>query len=134
MIVFVDTSAFFALLAGNDEMHGQAGRNFAYFAENDVQLVTSSYVLVETLALLQNRIGLEAVSDFQLKFLPLLEVIWVDAEWHARALQRLLTHGKRKLSLVDCLSFEIMESLDIKQAFSFDKHFKEYGFDLADYQ
>ena len=133
MIAFVDTSAFFALLAGNDQMHGQASRNFTYFAENDVQLVTSSYVLVETLALLQNRIGLEAVSDFQLKFLPLLEVIWVDAEWHNRAMQRLLTHSKRKLSLVDCLSFEIMESLDISLAYSFDNHFVEYGFKQAEY-
>ena len=133
MIVFVDTSALLALLASNDEMHQQASRNFAYCVEHDAQLITSSYVLVETLALLQSRIGLDAVSDFQLKFLPLMEVIWVDAEWHNRAMQRLLTHSKRKLSLVDCLSFEIMESLDIKLTYSFDKHFREYGFDLIEF-
>ncbi len=133
MIVFVDTSALFGLLARNDQVHGQAKRNFAYFAEHEAQLVTSSYVLVETLALLQNRIGLRAVSDFQLKLLPLFDVIWVDAEWHNRAMQRLLSHGKRKMSLVDCLSFEIMESLDIKLAYSFDKHFAECGFILAEY-
>ena len=130
MIVFVDTSALFALLARNDLMHREASRNFTYCAEHDAQLVTSSYVLVETLALLQNRIGLRAVSDFQLKFLPLMEVVWADAAWHNRAMQRLLSHSKRNLSLVDCLSFEIMESLDITLAYSFDKHFREYGFDL----
>jgi predicted nucleic acid-binding protein len=131
VIVFVDTSAILALLASNDLMHQQARRSFAYCTEHGAQLVTSSYVLVETLALLQNRIGLQAVSDFQLKFLPLLEVIWADADWHNRAMQRLLSHGKRTLSLVDCLSFEIMESLDIKLAYSFDKHFREYGFELV---
>ena len=130
MIVFVDTSALFALLASNDLMHQKASRNFMFCADHDAQLVTSSYVLVETLALLQNRIGMPAVSDFQLKFLPLLEVIWVDAEWHNRAMQRLVSHDRRTLSLVDCLSFEIMESLDIKLAYSFDKHFREYGFKL----
>jgi predicted nucleic acid-binding protein len=133
VIVFVDTSALFALLAANDIMHQKAGRNFAYCAEHDAQLVTSSYVLVETLALLQNRIGLQAVSDFQLKFLPLLEVIWADGEWHGRAVQRLLSQGRRTLSLVDCLSFEIVESLDIRKVFSLDKHFQKYGFDVINY-
>ena len=133
MIVFVDTPALFALLAVNDAMHKKAGCNFVYCAEHDAQLVTSSYVLVETLALLQSRIGLQAVSDFQLKFLPLLEVIWVDGEWHNRAVQRLLSQGRRALSLVDSLSFEIMESLDIKKAFTFDKYFSEQGFEVIDY-
>ena len=133
MIVFVDTSALFALLAANDIMHRKASRNFAHCAEQEAQLVTSSYVLVETLALLQSRIGLQAVSGFQLKFLPLLDVIWADGEWHNRAVQRLLSQGRRNLSLVDCLSFEIMESLDIKRAFSFDKHFREHGFEVIDY-
>jgi len=37
----------------------------------------------------------------------------------------------RNISLVDCLSFEIMESREITYAFSFDKHFPENGFTIA---
>jgi len=131
MIVFADTSALFALLVRDDLMHIRAKENFAYFARHGVQLLTSSFVLVETVALLQRRIGLAPVHDFNAKILPLLEVIWIDAEWHGRAMQRLLAQNRRDLSLVDCVSFEIMETREIKEAFAFDRHFEENDFKIA---
>ena len=133
MIAFVDTSALFSLLVRDDLMHIRAKENFEYFAGHRVQLLTSSYVLVETVALLQRRIGLEAVRDFNSKILPLLEVIWVDAQWQNRAMQRLLTQNKKDLSLVECVSFEIMETREIIEAFAFDRHFEENGFTIAAY-
>ena len=131
MIVFADTSALFALLVRADLMHIRAKENFAYFAGRGVQLVTSSFVLVETVALLQRRIGLAPVHDFNARILPLLEVVWIDAEWHGRAMHRLLAQDSRGLSLVDCVSFEIMEAREIKEAFTFDRHFEENGFKIA---
>ncbi|MFZ7110297.1 MAG: VapC toxin family PIN domain ribonuclease, partial [Desulfatiglandales bacterium] len=82
-------------------------------------------------ALLQRRIGLPSVHDFNAKILPLLQVIWIEKGWYLRAMQRLLMENQRSLSLVDCLSFEIMESNGIIHAFSFDKHFEEFGFDIS---
>ena len=131
MIVFADTSGLFALLARDDDMHVRAKLNFSYFSTHDVRLLSSSYVLLETLALLHRRIGLAAVADFQSKIVPLLEIVWVDAEWHAKALQRLFTLGRKDVSLVDCLSFEVMEARNLRTVFSFDKHFEERGFSLA---
>ena len=131
MIVFADTSALFALLVRDDYMHVRARANFDYFAARDVRLITSSYVLLETIALLQSRIGLEAVSDFRLRVQPLMENVWVDADWHERAVQRVLAQGDGTLSLVDCLSFEIMESKDLRIAYTFDRHFEKHGFTIA---
>jgi uncharacterized protein len=128
MNIFADTSGLFALLVKNDYMHVRARGNFNYFAENNVQLVTSSFVLVETTALLQSRIGLAPVSDFHAKILPLLEIVWVDDKWYAKAVQRLLSKNNRDISLVDALSFEIMDAFQIECAFAFDKHFEENGF------
>ena len=130
MKVYVDTSGIFALLVKNDSMHSLARENFAYFAQQKAQLHTSSFVLVETTALLQRRVGLESVRDFNIKILPLLEIIWTDKEWYGRAIQRLLLQGKKDISLVDCLSFEIMESHEISLAFTFDRHFQEMGFTI----
>jgi len=105
--------------------------SFNYFAKNNIQLVSSSSVVVETTALLQRRIGMAPVHDFNSKILPLLEIIWVDHNWYTRAIQRLFSLNNKTVSLVDCLSFEIMESLQIKCAFAFDKHFEENGFTQA---
>ncbi len=131
MNIFADTSGLFALLVKNDYMYVRANENFTYFAEKNVQLVTSSFILVETTALLQRRIGMAPVHDFNAKILPLLEVIWVDDKWYTRAIQRLLVQNNRNVSLVDCLSFEIMDSTEIECAFAFDKHFEDNGFTIA---
>jgi len=61
----------------------------------------------------------------------LIDVIWVDDKWHTRALQRLFATNNREVSFVDCLSFEIMDALEIDCAFAFDKHFEENGFSIA---
>ena len=131
MTVFADTSALFALLVRDDVMHVSAKNSFAHFAQIGAQLLTSSYVLVETVALLQRRIGLAPVHDFNAKIFPLMEILWVDGTWHARATQRLLGEDSRKLSLVDCLSFEIMEAREIKEAFTFDQDFADQGFNIT---
>ncbi len=130
MKVFADTSGIFALLVVNDSMHQQARLAFADYSKHRAQLFTSSFVLVETTALLQRRIGLSAIRDLNTRILPLFDIIWTDKEWYSRAVQRLFLEGRKDLSLVDCLSFEIMESYDISEAFAFDKHFDEMGFSL----
>ena len=71
------------------------------------------------------------MADFQAQIVPLLEVVWVDAEWHARALRRLFTIGKKDVSLVDCLSFEVTEARNLRTVFSFEKRFEQNGFPLA---
>ncbi len=132
MIVFADTSGLFAYLVKNDFMYVRAKNIFQSFAESNVRLLTSSYILLETTALLQRRVGMAAVLDFQNKIVPLLDVVWVDADWHEKALNRLFALNRKKISLVDCLSFVIMEAREIQIVFSFDEHFKENGFSLAE--
>jgi uncharacterized protein len=131
MIVFADTSALFALLVHDDYMHVRAKANFEHFVENNTLLLTSSYVLLETLTLLQRRVSLEAVWDFNHKIMPILDVIWADDRWHTQALQRLHAERSRSVSLTDCLSFEIMETRTITAAYTFDSHFSERGFEIA---
>lgn len=55
----------------------------------------------------------------------------INKEWYARAVQRFFLQSQRDISLVDCLSFEIMESYDIPLAFTFDRHFEEMGFSVV---
>ncbi len=128
--VFVDTSALLALLVGSDQAHEKAKEGFGRLRAERASLVTSSYVLVETYALLQSRIGMGAVRVFREVFAPLLEVLWVDEATHERALDSLLLRDVRKLSLVDATSFELMRANRLDRAFAFDAHFREEGYTL----
>jgi predicted nucleic acid-binding protein len=128
MRVFIDTSAFYALLDRDDESHRKAKNSWADLLKNDDPLVTNNYVLVETFALIQHRLGMDAVRGFQNDILPLVNIEFVVPELHRSGVSALLSASRRNLSLVDCVSFEMMRTLEVKIAFAFDPHFKEQGF------
>ena len=129
--VFVDTSALLALLVSSDRSHLSAKKIFARLQGADAELVTSSYVLVETYALLGRRVGASAARDFRDGFEPLLSVQWIDETRHERALDEWLSAKQRRASLVDAASFVLMRELRIDSAFAFDPDFETAGFELA---
>jgi predicted nucleic acid-binding protein len=126
--LFIDTSAFFALLDKDDANHNKAKKAWAAILGFDNAIITSNYVLVECFALLQHRLGMEAVRGFQEDVLPVITVEWIKESTHRTAVSALMAASKRKLSLVDCVSFETMRSLGLKTVFGFDPHFSEQGF------
>lgn len=128
MSVFVDTSAFYAVFDADDEEHPHAREAWERLVSAGDPLFTSNYVLVETLALMQSRLGVEAVRAFDDAAAPLLRVLWVDRALHREAVTAVLTVGRRGLSLVDCASFALMRRHGLDTAFAFDGHFPEQGF------
>ena len=128
MRIFIDTSAFYALLDRDDENHQKAKKAGAGMVHGENVLVTSNYVLVETFALLQHRLGIEALRGFQDDIILLINVEFVTSEMHRSGVSALLSASRRNLSLVDFTSFEVMRTLEIKTAFTFDLHFDDQGF------
>lgn len=128
MSTFVDTSAFLAVLDADDLNHNIAKDTWTALISREEALTCTNYVLIETLALLQNRLGMGAVRTFQEDIFSLLIVEWVDEAGHRAGVNALLIAARKKLSLVDCISFDSMRRLGIKSAFVFDQHFKEQGF------
>lgn len=128
MICYIDTSALLAILDADDKNHVKAKQQWMDLVIAEATLVCSDYVLVESLALIQHRIGLMAVKVFHEDIFPILTVEWVDESIYQAGIASVLISARRDLSLVDCISFETMRRLGIQSAFSFDKHFKEQGF------
>lgn len=127
MTTFVDTSAWYALLDAADPQHGAAAQAWHTLLRAD-DLLTHSYVLVETTALVQRRLGVPAV-DVLINHLALpAAVAWVDADLHQRAVTALLAARRRHVSLVDWTSFELMRQRGIRAAFAFDDDFAAQGF------
>jgi predicted nucleic acid-binding protein len=130
MSVFVDTSAFFALLDESDVRHREAARIWAGLLEADAHLVTHNYVIVETAALVQRRLGEKLLEPLFDGLFPLVGIVWVEEEIHRRALAVFRSMRMPGLSLVDCVSFEVIRQRGGEKAFAFDKHFGDQGFKI----
>ena len=87
---FVDTSAFYAVLDASDRYHPRAAKRWASLLDEGADLVTTNYVLLETVALLQGRLGLEAVRVFTDDVQPLLRVEWLKEGDHRNAAEALI--------------------------------------------
>ena len=129
MTVFVDTSALYSLLDHDDQDHARAALTWRRLVDEDADLLTNNYVLVEAAALIQHRLGLAAVRALYQGLVPRLNIDWISEEAHLLAVEAVLVAARRGLSLVDCASFRTMRQLATDTAFAFDKHFREQGFE-----
>jgi predicted nucleic acid-binding protein len=117
--VFVDTSALYAVLDRDDGFHPAARQHWLELLAGEELPLLTNYVLAECFALVLH-------DDL----LPVFSVHWIDEEDHRNAVQAVLAAGRRDLSLVDCSSFAVMRRLRLRNAFSFDAHFQEQGFQI----
>lgn len=131
MNVYTDTSGIYAVLDADDSNHAAACKEWQTLLSNGAVLVCTNYVLVETFALIQGRLGLAALKAFQEDVSPVLSIQWMDHESHQAAVASVLAANRRDLSLVDCSSFYMMRKLSVKKAFTFDRHFAEQGFEVV---
>ena len=92
------------------------------------RLFTHSYVLAESMALLDRRLGRNAMFAFASEARA-FEIEWVGMSLHGRAVGALRDAG-RTVSLVDQVSFLVMQGRGIDEAFAFDRHFALAGFRL----
>ena len=128
MSYFVDTSALLAVIDVDDRNHKRAKKLWSKLISSGEVLICTNYILVETFALVQHRFGMKAVRVLEDDIIPVFTVEWVDEAIHKAAVSGLLAATRRKLSLVDCTSFEVMRRLGVRKTFVFDPHFKEQGF------
>lgn len=127
-MILVDTSAIYAILDRSDANHEAAKACWFTLLDSNHPLFTTNYIVVESCALAQSRLGLPAIRSVQEEILPVMEIVWVDEATHSLAIAALLAAERRRLSLVDCVSFAVMRQRASQVAFAFDQHFAEQGF------
>ena len=129
--VLIDTSGLYAVLDVTNRQHHAAAEEWNRMLDDTALVLrTHSYVVLETAALVQARLGMPAVAVLHREVFPALSVRWVDQPLHAQAATSLLAANRRKVSLVDWTSFELMREEHVSEAFAFDDHFAEQGFTL----
>ena len=125
--VLVDTAAFYALHSENDRFHAQARVVYERLSGREHELWTTSYALVETIALMERRQGFHAVVQF-VDWLEGngLQVLWIDNHIHEETWRRYVTQSERHLGFVDCATAIASARLGAP-IFTFDAGFAQSG-------
>lgn len=125
----VDTSAHYALADPRDGSHAAASAVVDQLAEGPSRLYTTNLVVAETHALLLARRGRHvALRVLQEIDLSTMTIVRVSAADERRAREILTRYDDKDFSLTDAASFAVMERLNLRYAFTFDRHFAQYGF------
>ena len=130
-MIFVDTSAWYATEVEDDVNHEPACKFLSEIASGKHGVsITTDYVLDETLTLLRSRRDLESANGFmdKIRKSKSVRVFWIDEESFKKALDIFRKSNSKSWSFTDCTSFALMRELGVPSAFTFDRHFREAGF------
>ena len=125
-MTFVDTGAWFACVVPWDANHAAAA---AWMRQNRDPLITTDFILDETLTLLRARNETpraQALGD-QLFGDILANLYFVSEAEFREAWQVFRNYADKEWSFTDCTSKVVMEKLGVTTAFAFDHHFQQFG-------
>ncbi len=131
--VFIDSSYFKALIDEADDFHKEATHIFSLLNVQKAQLVTTNYIIDETLTLLRVKKNLQAamhLRDMINAGSPTITIYRVTSEDDSDAWNWFVKDWSR-LSFTDCTSFAIMKRLGLTHVATFDKHFTQAGFAIV---
>jgi uncharacterized protein len=132
MRLFVDTSAWLALNDKKDQYHQEALSRNVVIKNRKIDLITSDYILDETLTIIRFKVSHAAAVVFGDSLMSSRIVTIIDITGNERLVGWALfkKYADKELSFTDCTSFALMKKLGLRQAFSFDDHFKQTGLQL----
>jgi uncharacterized protein len=129
--LLADTSALLALYVHDDANHRRA---LEFVRQNpDARFVLTELILAEVATRLRALAGAERGASVALSLLESrrYEVLFADSGLLRGAIAKMASLRDKRLSLTDCLSFELMERLGLSQAFSFDRDFRDCGYSMV---
>jgi predicted nucleic acid-binding protein len=130
--LFVDTAGWMSCADENDPAHGRAMAARDQWLEQGGLLVTTDYIVDETLTLLRMRLGLPAAEAWWRQIEGSTRIRWefigLDRADAARAF--FFRCRDKDFSFTDCTSFTVMRELKIREVLTTDRHFAQIGFGL----
>jgi predicted nucleic acid-binding protein len=132
MKLFVDTSAWFALHDKSDRNHKEAVAKSLEIKKRKIELVTSEYIMDESITLIRYKVSHKAAVIFGESFLfsNIVAIMDVSPEDRLKAWELFRKYEDKTFSFTDCTSFVLMKNLDLRRAFTFDEHFKQAGMEI----
>ncbi len=129
--MLIDTSALYAIRSANDQFYDRAKATYEHLVNTNQEIWTTSYTMVETVALLHRRLGFEVGSEFSEWSLDSnLQVLWIDGRIHAEAWDRFMAGQGRGLSFVDWTTAVVSREIGAP-VFTFDQDFVSEGLPIV---
>jgi uncharacterized protein len=130
--VFGDTSFFFALVAKRDPAHRPAVAAYEKLLRAGARVVTTDYIVDETLTLTKARIGAPSTLALldRIESSEAIDLELLDSDRFVTSKQYFRRHSDHGYSFTDCTSFVVMDELEIRAALTTDRHFAEAGFEV----
>ena len=131
--VFVDASAWIAVVWNGDQYHAAAAAEYRRLVSASIPLVTTNLVIAEAHALIRRDGGHAKAMRFleSLRTTPRVERVYSDADIEHRAEGLLAQYADHAFSFADAVSFSVMRERGLTEAFAFDRHFLAAGFTLV---
>lgn len=127
--VFVDSAAFFALADPRDDNHALAVATAQRLARDGADLYTTNFVVAETHGLLLNRLDRDtAQRTLDRIYAGSIRIVRATERDETRAREIIRQQSDKEYSFTDAISFAVMERLHIRHAWTYDHHFRQYGF------
>lgn len=132
MRLFVDTSAWLALNDKGDQCHEQAVAKSLEIKTKRIELITSEYVLDESITLIRYRVSHRAAvfwgdSLFKSSIVKVLDVTDII---RSKAWEMFKRYDDKEFSFTDCTSFVLIRNLRLPKAFTFDEDFRQMGIEI----
>ncbi|MDH5202250.1 MAG: PIN domain-containing protein [Nitrospirota bacterium] len=132
MRLFVDTSAWLALTDKNDQYYDRAVSKSLEIKQQKIELITSEYIVDESITLIRYRVSHHAAIIFGDSLLRsrISRIVDVTEEDRLKAWEIFKKYEDKEFSFTDCTSFALMKNLRLQKSFTFDEHFRQMGFEI----
>lgn len=124
--IIIDTPAFYALISSTDELHSEVKFLYERIIDLEFELWTTSYILIETMFLIYNRLKFDYLEIFVNTILNNINIYWIDEEIYKISWKKMKENKNRGLSFVDWTTIITANKLD-SPVFTFDENFLREG-------
>lgn len=131
--LFVDTAGWMACADRNDPDHAKCVAVRDDKLRAGFLLVSTDYVLDETLTLLRLRLGLGAAHQWWERIARSPRVAFADvgADLRKDAMDWFFRYEDKDFSFTDCTSFAFMRREKVREVLTTDRHFRQAGFEVV---
>lgn len=129
--LFVDTAGWMAMADAANPMHEASRGSRDAWLRSGGSLLSTDYVIDETLTLIRMRLGLHAAARWweQIDASSRLRWEWITPSRAEKARRWFFDWNDKDCSFTDCTSFVVMQELRIQTVLTTDRHFSQAGFD-----